>query len=155
MLENPLTPPERRRVVSLIADRDQVLADRLEAELAADVDPLVATLQAALKATTDATALRMNDMVEVFRETAKGMRDDARESREAQGAEFRSLRLQVVGVVALALILMAGLVGVGVVYRAGGVSISTSAQAAQPTAVDVAEDLGVAGPSPQLTEPQL
>lgn len=156
-LENPLTPPERRAAVRLVAERDQVLADRLEVYLSQDEDPLVATLRDALKGATDASMARMDDMVKVFRETATGMRDDARARDTAIGAELRATRFQVVCVVALALILMAALVGVGVVYRGQGISFSTSASAAQPSStfeVDDVVEADVAGPSPAPAEPQ-
>lgn len=124
-LENPLTPPERRRAVQLVGQVDQVLADRLEAELHCEDDPLVSALTSALGNSQAAVTARLDDLVR----------------------EMRATRNWVIGLVALALVLNAGLVGVGVVYRGAGISFATSAQAAEP--------VEVSGPAPEPTDAPL
>lgn len=97
---DPLTPPQRRQIVAIVAEVDADLADALSSEL--ELDPTVRLLLRGIEGIRDQAA------------------SDARETRTELLSELRATRWQVIGVVVLALVIQAGMVGLSLSIQGPG-----------------------------------
>jgi len=125
----PLSAVQRRQVVQIVGEVDAVLADALASEL--ELDPTVRLLFRG---------------VETSRDQASA---DARETRTEVLAELRATRWQVVGVVVLALMIQAGMVGLSISMSGVGPLPDIEVQPSSPVDPLFGDDAAFIEPGPE------
>lgn len=96
----PLTPAQRRQAIAWVAEKDPAVGDALATEL--ELDPTVRLLLRGVESIRDQAAT------------------DARDTRAEVLAELRATRWQLIGVVVLAMVIQAGMVGLSISLQGVG-----------------------------------